>query len=87
MHEMSLMKDLMGKILTVAKENDADRVVSVSVWLGALSHMSADHFREHYEEAAKGTIAEGAELKTELSEDVDDPNAQEILLKDIEVTE
>lgn len=87
MHEMSLMKDLMGKILSVAKENNAKKVVSVSVWLGALSHMSHDHFREHYEEAAVGTIAEGAELKTELSEDVDHANAQDILLQDIEVAD
>jgi hydrogenase nickel incorporation protein HypA/HybF len=87
MHEQSLMNDLMAKIMAVAEENNATKVVSVGVWLGALSHMSPDHFREHYEESSNGTIAEGAELKIELSEDINDPNAQEILLRDIEVTD
>ena len=87
MHEQSLMNDLMAKIMAVAEENNAPKVVSVGVWLGALSHMSPDHFREHYEESSNGTIAEGAELKIELSEDINDPNAQEILLRDIEVTD
>ena len=87
MHEQSLMNDLMAKILTIAKENHGKRVVSVDVWLGALSHMSASHFKEHYDESAKGTIAEGAQLKAEVSEDIDDPNAQDILLKNIEVEE
>lgn len=87
MHEQSLMNDLMAKILAVAEENNATKIVSVGVWLGALSHMSPGHFREHYEESSNGTIAEGAELKIELSEDVNDPNAQEILLRDIEVAD
>ena len=49
--------------------------------------MSPDHFREHYDESSNGTTAEGAELKIELSEDINDPNAQEILLRDIEVAD
>jgi hydrogenase nickel incorporation protein HypA/HybF len=85
MHEHSLMNDLMAKIEAVAKQNDAKRVVSVDVWLGALSHMDAGHFTEHYEESAKGTIADGAKLNITLSDDINDPNAQQILLKNIEV--
>ena len=87
MHEQSLMNDLMAKILAVAEENNANKVTSVGVWLGALSHMSPAHFREHYEESSNGTIAEGADLQIELSEDINDPNAQEILLRDIEVAD
>lgn len=87
MHEQSLMNDLMAKILTIAKENGGRRVVAVDVWLGALSHMSPSHFKEHYDESSKGTIAEGAKLNTEVSEDINDPNAQDILLKNIEVEE
>lgn len=85
MHEASLMNDLMRKIFEVAG-NEEGRVTSVSVWLGALSHMSPTHFREHYEESSKGTIAEGAALKIEMSDDVHHANAPDILLKDVEVT-
>ncbi len=79
------MNDLMAKILTIAQENGGKRVVSIDVWLGALSHMSAAHFAEHYTHSAKGTIAEGARLNTELSEDIDHPDANSILLKSVEV--
>jgi len=85
MHEHSLMNDLMGKILTIAQENKASRVVSVEVWLGALSHMSPSHFQEHYDESSKDTIAEGAKLHCEVSTDIHHPNAQDILLKNVEV--
>ncbi len=85
MHEQSLMNDLMAKILTIAQENRGSRVVSVDVWLGALSHMSAAHFTEHYNQSAVGTIAEGARLNAEVSEDIDHPNAHHILLKSVEV--
>src|SRR5689334_19462228 len=85
MHEHSLMKDLMAKIAAVVKESQARRAVAVEVWLGALSHMSPEHFTEHYEESAKGTVAEGAELHITLSDDIHDPNAQQILLRNIEV--
>lgn len=85
MHEASLMKDLMRKILAVA-ENEDGRITGVSVWLGALSHMSPDHFREHYLEASKGTRADSATLDIETSDEIDHENAQEILLKSVEVT-
>lgn len=85
MHEQSLMNDLMAKIEAIVKENDARRAVAVDVWLGALSHMSPDHFTEHYVESSAGTVAEGAKLNITLSDDINDPNAQQILLRDIEV--
>ena len=85
MHELSLMADLIKKIDEVAQEQDADRVVAVRVKLGALSHISASHFREHFVQGTKGTRAEGARLDVEVSEDSKDPNAQEILLQSIEV--
>ena len=85
MHEASLMKDLVGKILSVAGQ-ESGNVLGVSVWLGALSHMSPDHFRDHYEQAAAGTIAEGAKLDIETSSDLDDENAQKVMLKSIEMS-
>lgn len=85
MHEHSLMINLMNKILLLAEKEEAAQVTKVSVKLGALSHMSPEHFKEHFDIAAKGTIAENAAIDTEESHDVNDPNAQRILLKSIDV--
>jgi len=85
MHEFSLMANLLRKIERVARDNDARRVTSVTVRLGALSHISAEHFREHFVEGVRGTVADGASLEVETSDDTADPNAQEILLRRIAV--
>jgi hydrogenase nickel incorporation protein HypA/HybF len=85
MHEASLMKSLMRRVDEIARAEKARRVVGVSVWLGALSHMSKAHFAEHYEQAAKGTIAEGAVLDITLSDDTGHADAQEIVLRSVEV--
>lgn len=85
MHEASLMVGLMRRIREVADADGAQRVVGVSVRLGALSHMSAEHFAEHFELAAAGSIAEGASLTIELSEDTGAPWAQDILIESVEI--
>lgn len=85
MHEASLMNDLMRKIAVLAHEQAAERVVGVRVTLGALSHMSAAHFREHFQESATGTVAEGAELFISESDDRTAPFAQDILLEAVDV--
>ncbi|MGK2870782.1 MAG: hydrogenase/urease maturation nickel metallochaperone HypA [Alphaproteobacteria bacterium] len=85
MHEASLMVNLMRRIGEVAQADRADRVTGVTVWLGALSHMSAEHFSGHFERAAIGTIAEGARLSVTISGDIHHANAQDILLEGVEV--
>jgi hydrogenase nickel incorporation protein HypA/HybF len=85
MHEMSLMADLMKKIDAIAVEHRAKKIIGVHVWLGAMSHMSPDHFRGHFDQGAKGTPAEGACLTIETGNDPNDPHAQDILLRSIEV--
>ena len=88
MHEASLIRDLISKIEETAQNNQAKRVTVVRIKLGALAHCSPEHFREHYDQAAQGTIAENAELEIEqLQDTVDDPNAQEIVLDSIEIEE
>lgn len=85
MHEKSLMDDLMRKILSLANREGAVKVTKVSVKLGALSHMSKEHFKEHFDIAAQGTIAQDAEIEAEESLDTHDPNAAFVILKDIDV--
>ena len=87
MHEFSLINDLMWKIDAIAREQGARRVVGVKVRLGALSHISPDHFREHFEAAATGTIAEAARLDIETLREERDPHAQDIRLDSVEVEE
>jgi len=71
--------------LSLAATGHGTKVTKVSVQLGALSHMSQEHFKEHFDISAKGTIAENAIIETEVSDDINDPNAQSILLKSIDV--
>ena len=85
MHEASLMVDLMRRIEAIARAEGAKRVVGVSVWLGALSHMSETHFVEHFERAAAGTIAEGAQLDITVSADTRNANAQDLVLESVEL--
>jgi hydrogenase nickel incorporation protein HypA/HybF len=87
MHESSLMTGLMRQVHSIARSQNATKVAGVKVKLGALSHMSPEHFRGHFEVAARGTLAEGATLAIEVSPDLNDPHAQDILLESIEVEE
>lgn len=87
MHEFSLINDLMRKIEAVARSQDGRKVVGIRIQLGALAHVSAEHFREHFAHAARGTTAEGARLDIEILNDVNDPNAMDILLNSVTVEE
>jgi hydrogenase nickel incorporation protein HypA/HybF len=84
-HELATIRDLVAKVLAVVEENDASRVVRIRVRLGALSHFTPEHFEEHWIDAAAGTIAEGCTVESELSEDIHDPNAQGVVLEDVEI--
>jgi len=85
MHEKALMDDLLCEIQRVAEESGGGRVVAVRVHLGALSHFTVEHFREHFVDATRGTIAEGARVEAELGTAIDDPRAQGVVLESIEV--
>jgi len=85
MHEHGLMKGLMRQILATAATEGALRVTGVSVRLGALSQMTARHFGQHFEQAAAGTIAEGATLDVATSDDIADPLAGDVVLTGVEV--
>lgn len=85
MHEFSLMADLLKKIQAVSQEQQAEKVTKIKVKIGAMAHISGDHFREHFEHAIKGTIAESAHLEIEESSDIKDPLAQEIVLVSLDV--
>jgi hydrogenase nickel incorporation protein HypA/HybF len=85
MHEHALIADLVRKIETVARAHGARKVRKARLVLGALSHLSVEHLREHFVEAARGTLAEGAALEARLDSDLGAPHAQGILLEAVEV--
>ena len=85
MHERKLMEDLIRKIGSEASAAGARRVTRIRVRLGALSHFTEEHFREHFEDAALGSVAEGAAVETELRTDPTEPEAQGLVLESIEV--
>ncbi|MGB0713360.1 MAG: hydrogenase maturation nickel metallochaperone HypA [Gammaproteobacteria bacterium] len=66
MHELAVCQALMGQVTQVAVDNDADRVLGVTVRLGPLSGIEAQLLKDAYPIAAAGTVAEGSELIIEL---------------------
>lgn len=85
MHEQALMKDVMREIEEVALAGGAVRVTRIGVRLGALSHFSPEHFREHFVDVSRDTIAEGAEVDAVVEQDIADPRAGDVVLERVEV--
>jgi hydrogenase nickel incorporation protein HypA/HybF len=85
MHEKHLTEDLVRKLETLAAEEGGTRVTRIRVRLGALSHFTPEHFREHFVEAATGTLAAGAEVEAELDTDPTAPGAQGVVLETVEL--
>lgn len=79
------MTALMRRVDQVARDEGAGRVVGVRVRIGALAHMSPEHFREHWDVASAGSVAQDAALTIETSDDLDDPAAQNVTLLSLEV--
>ena len=85
MHEQALMRDVVSRIEEVARNEGASRVIRIDVKLGALSHFTPDHFREHFEDASRGTVAEGAEVLATLDTDVSENGAAGVVIESVEV--
>lgn len=85
MHEKTLMKDLVRELEAVARAEGASRVTCVRVRLGALSHFTPGHFREHFADAARATVAEGAAVEVAESTDPTEPRAQGVVLESVDL--
>ena len=85
MHERALMDDLVCKVLEVAAAEQATAVTRIRVRLGALSHFTPGHFREHWVNATLGTLAEGSEVDATLDDDAAAAAAQGVVLESVEV--
>jgi hydrogenase nickel incorporation protein HypA/HybF len=85
MHELSLVASLCARAEAVARDEGATRVTSLSVRLGALSHLSPDHLRDHLARASVGSVLEGAAVEVTIDTDAASPTAQDIELLSVEV--
>ena len=85
MHERALLDDVMRKLNDVAAASGASRITRVKVRFGPLSHFTPEHFREHFVDAARGTVAEGARVDAELDPMLTGERAAGVLLEDVEV--
>jgi hydrogenase nickel incorporation protein HypA/HybF len=85
MHERSLMNNLMRKIDAIAVEQQARKITCVYIKMGALCHISPDHFIEHFVHSSVGTIAENARIEIDVMEDISHPQAQDILLDKVDL--
>jgi hydrogenase nickel incorporation protein HypA/HybF len=87
MHETALVRDIVRRINELVHATTAGRVTGAKIWLGALSHLSPEHFCEHFAVEARGTLAAEAVLEIEVSEDPDDPDAQHVRLESVDLDE
>jgi len=87
MHETALVRDVVRRMVELAQSAGARRVPRAKLWLGALSHLSAEHCREHFAVEARDTVAAGAVLEIEMSDDPDNPHAQEVRLESVDLEE
>jgi hydrogenase nickel incorporation protein HypA/HybF len=84
MHERALLADLVREIEAVVEREGAAGVRSVRVRIGPMSHMTPVHFVEHFVDATRGTLAEGARCDVDEI-DPRDPLAQSIVLESVDL--
>jgi Zn finger protein HypA/HybF involved in hydrogenase expression len=79
MHKLSLTADLIRKRDSIAHEQHPAKIIDVTIKLGALTHVSVPHLREHFVQACRGTPLESTRLAMEIGTDLSDLHAQDIL--------
>jgi hydrogenase nickel incorporation protein HypA/HybF len=62
MHEMALAESVLEIVAATARANGAERVASVWLEIGALSHVAPDALAFCFDAVTRGGIAEGAQL-------------------------
>lgn len=85
MHETGIVRDLVRRLEQAARDAGSKHVSGAVVWLGALTNFSPEHFREHFDREARGTLVQGAALKIERSRDVGHPHAQDVIMRSVDL--
>jgi hydrogenase nickel incorporation protein HypA/HybF len=85
-HERALVDDLIRKAAEVAAMQGATRVVGMRVRVGPLSHIDPVTLPALLADAAGGTPVDGAQVEVVAGpDDVDDPEAQDVVLEIVRV--
>jgi len=79
-HEHHAVEHLVKQVIKTAADNKAKSVTKVSITVGNLTGFKEDWIKSYYNQFAKGTIAEGAELDIHF-----EGPGKEFLLKDVEI--
>ncbi|MFZ0700042.1 MAG: hydrogenase/urease maturation nickel metallochaperone HypA [Thermoplasmata archaeon] len=87
MHEEVLFRDLRRKLEEIAREERVTEISRVSVWVGALSHVSEETLRSRWPMTVEGTAARSSRLEVQISTDVNDPRAAGIVLTHVDVVD
>jgi hydrogenase nickel incorporation protein HypA/HybF len=85
MHEERLFRDLRDRLEQLAATHGARRILEVTIWVGALSHVDATAVRARWPATVQGTRAEGSRLVVERSEDPADPRATGVVVRSVRV--
>ena len=85
MHERAVMRHLVDRIVAIEEGERVPRVTRISVRLGALSHFTPEHFRNHLADAAVGTVAEAAQVDAICDGNPTDARARDVVLENVEV--
>jgi hydrogenase nickel incorporation protein HypA/HybF len=86
MHESTMTRELVRKIIAIATQNEAAKVTGVRLVVGPLAGLSEGHLREHFKHDACGTIVEGADLQISMGNARLGPLSAEVLLESIEIS-
>jgi hydrogenase nickel incorporation protein HypA/HybF len=62
MHEIKLVKELVGRALDIARDKRAKKVKRIFVKIGANSHLTPESFSHLFKEFSKMTVLEPAEI-------------------------
>ena len=64
MHELPITKSIFQIVLKHARANDVEKVISVDLEIGALSDLQDEWIQRYFDRLSRGTVVEGAKLKT-----------------------
>jgi hydrogenase nickel incorporation protein HypA/HybF len=64
MHELPITKSIFQIVLKHARANNVKRVIAVNLEIGALSDLQDEWIQRYFDRLNRGTVVEGAKLKT-----------------------
>ena len=82
MHEANLVRDLVQKIDSVARENLVRHVDLIRIEIGSDSHLTSRALREQFEVLSHDSLAQGARLEVSEVPGTDDVLIVSIVAKD-----